>query len=168
MSVLKKNSILKSCLQLYLPIFIIGVIWDRLSGYNYTDSFFRINFTNLGIGILIGVGLVIFTYISLLIIPSLKRMETFFKDIIGDINLGTIFALAFLSSFAEEILFRGVLLHYTGFWISSIIFGLLHFPVKKFLVPWTVFAHLKSKKQKMEIQYIPVLHLLHPEIYICC
>lgn len=51
-----------------------------------------------------------------------------------------ILLLALLSAFGEEILFRGVLLHYTGLWISSALFAVLHFPYRPSLRPWSLFA----------------------------
>jgi membrane protease YdiL (CAAX protease family) len=124
-----------------MPILIIGVLWDRLGGYNLTDSFFIVDWRELGLGVIIGLLIVFFTFLSFKIFPWLKGMEDFFTDILGHLNLSSILALALLSSLAEEILFRGILLTYLGFWISSILFGVLHFPIKKILIPWTIFAH---------------------------
>jgi len=67
-------------------------------------------------------------------------MELFFKGVLGELNILSICILALLSGFAEELLFRGLLQHYTGIWISSILFGFMHFPKEKKLWPWTAFA----------------------------
>jgi len=137
-----KNSLIRSCLQIYLPFLLAGILWDRLSGSNLTDSFFYIVWSELGLGFLAGLGLVLFTYLSFKLFPSLKKMEEFFFNILGQLSFLQILSVALLSGLTEEILFRGILLHYTGFWISSILFGIMHFPVKKTLIPWTVFAIL--------------------------
>jgi hypothetical protein len=53
-----------------------------------------------------------------------------------------ILMIALLSGFGEEILFRGWLLPLVGYPISSLLFGILHFPMKKSLRIWTGFALL--------------------------
>ena len=57
-----------------------------------------------------------------------------------DLEFTDIVLLAVFSAFAEELLFRGVLLQLMGIHISSIIFGLLHYGGKRDFLLWGVMA----------------------------
>lgn len=48
--------------------------------------------------------------------------------------------LALLSGLGEELLFRGWLLHDSGLWISSLMFGLIHIPPNRDWWFWPIFA----------------------------
>ena len=61
-------------------------------------------------------------------------------EILGGLAPGQIWTLALLSAFGEEILFRGVIHPRMGLWATAAIFGLFHFPIRRRLVPWTLFA----------------------------
>lgn len=50
------------------------------------------------------------------------------------------FSLAFSSSIAEELVFRGVGLYFLGIWGQGILFGLAHWPRKKNMYIWPVWA----------------------------
>jgi len=51
-----------------------------------------------------------------------------------------VLAVSLLSGFGEELLFRGVAMAYLGLWLQGALFGLFHFPVRRSLWPWTLFA----------------------------
>jgi hypothetical protein len=53
-----------------------------------------------------------------------------------------ILVLALLSSFGEELLFRGVAMAHLGVWGQAVVFGLFHLPLRRTLWPWTLFALL--------------------------
>ena len=63
-----------------------------------------------------------------------------FRDVLGPLSSTDIFWLALMSSVAEELFFRGFLQGWLGIHLSSIIFGLAHFPYRRRLIPWTVAA----------------------------
>ena len=59
---------------------------------------------------------------------------------LGPLTSGEILILALLSAFGEEILFRGVLHGRLGLWPTALLFGLFHFPFRRELLPWSLFA----------------------------
>jgi membrane protease YdiL (CAAX protease family) len=60
--------------------------------------------------------------------------------ILFGLNSREILALALLSGFGEELLFRGVGMEYLGVWGQAGVFGLFHLPLRRALWPWTLFA----------------------------
>ena len=60
--------------------------------------------------------------------------------ILSGLNSGQVLAMALLSAFGEELLFRGVAMAYLGVWGQGAVFGLFHLPLRRALWPWTVFA----------------------------
>jgi membrane protease YdiL (CAAX protease family) len=58
----------------------------------------------------------------------------------GGMDSPHVLAVSLLSAFGEELLFRGVALAYLGLWPQALLFGLVHFPVRRALWPWTAFA----------------------------
>jgi len=63
-----------------------------------------------------------------------------FHGVLGGLGSRAILAVALLSAVGEELLFRGVLHPRLGLWITAALFGLMHFPVRRRLLPWTAFA----------------------------
>jgi len=61
---------------------------------------------------------------------------------LGTPGSGAIAFLAFASSVGEELLFRGALQQWAGFWPTVFIFGLLHGGFTKRLRVWAIFATL--------------------------
>jgi len=60
--------------------------------------------------------------------------------LMGGMDSPQILAVSLLSAFGEELLFRGVALATLGIWLQAGLFGAFHFPVRRALWPWTVFA----------------------------
>jgi hypothetical protein len=60
--------------------------------------------------------------------------------VLGGLDSRQILLLALLSAAGEEVIFRGVLQPRLGLWVATLLFGLLHVPVRRSLVPWTLFA----------------------------
>lgn len=69
-----------------------------------------------------------------------KKLEDEFTLILGPLHRRETVLLAIISSVGEELAFRGVLQPKLGLWLTSLLFGLIHFPVKSALIPWTFFA----------------------------
>lgn len=63
-----------------------------------------------------------------------------FRGVLGPLTSTEILWLSLLSGFAEEILFRGVLLGRVGLPWSSVLFAAAHLPWRQALWPWTAFA----------------------------
>ena len=69
-----------------------------------------------------------------------RRLHAEFTSVLGDLDSRQILALALLSAFGEEILFRGVVQPWLGLWITTALFGIFHFPARRALIPWSFFA----------------------------
>lgn len=65
-----------------------------------------------------------------------------FHKLLPRLSGGQRMIVAFSSGFGEEILFRGALLPWLGLTVSSLAFGLLHWPVRPALRVWTIYAVL--------------------------
>ena len=63
-----------------------------------------------------------------------------FRHVLGALGSRQILAVSLLSGFGEELLFRGVLQGWFGLGWTALLFGLFHFPVRRSLIPWTLFA----------------------------
>ncbi len=70
----------------------------------------------------------------------LQRFEKSFAEIIQGFSARTCLELAILSGIGEELIFRGLLQPYFGIWITSILFAVVHAPLKKEWLPWPLFA----------------------------
>lgn len=63
-----------------------------------------------------------------------------FRQVLGRLDAREILVLSLLSAFCEEIFFRGVLHPRLGLWVTAALFGAVHFPIRRRLIPWTGFA----------------------------
>ncbi|MFN0057234.1 MAG: lysostaphin resistance A-like protein [Planctomycetota bacterium] len=73
---------------------------------------------------------------------ELKRLERTFVSLLGSLNRQSIMLLAATSAVGEEVLFRGALQPVLGLGWTALLFGLLHFPFRRELWCWPVFAGL--------------------------
>ncbi len=71
-----------------------------------------------------------------------KKLEELFASLLTPIPIPAILMLSLLSSVGEELFFRGALLNQFGLIISSLLFGLVHFPIYRSMIPWTIMASL--------------------------
>ena len=95
---------------------------------------------DIALGLLIGYGLVILSRISANRFTWTQRLDQEFRTVLGPLTGTQIFALAALSSVTEELFFRGFLQPVIGLEWAALVFGIAHFPYRKFLIPWTVAA----------------------------
>lgn len=63
-----------------------------------------------------------------------------FQQALGGLDSRQILLLSLLSAVGEEALFRGALHPRLGLWVTALLFAGLHFPYRKTLVPWSLFA----------------------------
>jgi len=63
-----------------------------------------------------------------------------FRLALGTPNANQVMLLAVLSALGEEVAFRGALQGRIGLEWTALLFALLHYPFRKSLWPWTVFA----------------------------
>ncbi len=69
-----------------------------------------------------------------------RALRSEFRAALEGASSGDLVMLALASGCAEELLFRGALQPWLGLWITSLIFGAVHFVPNKSLLPWTIWA----------------------------
>lgn len=69
-----------------------------------------------------------------------RRLEEEFRLLLGPLRATDAWILAATSGFVEELFFRATLQPMLGLWVTSVLFGLLHYPANRRMVPWTVMA----------------------------
>lgn len=69
-----------------------------------------------------------------------RQFTRFLQRFLGGLHPADALLLAALSGAAEELLFRGLLLPYTGLAVSSALFGLAHLVPRDGLWPWALWA----------------------------
>jgi hypothetical protein len=67
-----------------------------------------------------------------------KSLAHWFSEVLGPLSWKEALILALLSAFAEEMFFRGAMQPAIGLVPTTLLFGLLHWPPKKELRPWTL------------------------------
>src|SRR5690606_7911314 len=72
--------------------------------------------------------------------PSLRASARDMRRLLGELTWLQAAAVALASGVGEEILFRGWPLPETSLWLSSVAFGIVHFPPNRQWLYWPVFA----------------------------
>ena len=137
--------------SLVLPVVIIYVIFFLgsffgiyyLQGESTLIKAFQVSanpFLIIALGVISGLIVILISIISTRLFRVIRELENEFRIILGRLSIFDIVVIAMISSIAEETLFRGLLQPFLGLTITSLIFGLLHFPIKQTLLPWTIFA----------------------------
>ena len=75
-------------------------------------------------------------------VELLQRMDRDFAVLFASAHPLYLTGLAFMSAFAEEVIFRGWLLPMMGLWWSSALFGAAHVPMERHHWPWPLAATL--------------------------
>lgn len=130
--------VLRMALAMYVPMIACAVFVRPPGTLRTTDA--TALALGLGAAVLIGGAVVLGSrYISRQTAWG-RRLHGVFAEVLGGLESPAILALALLSAFGEEVLFRGVLQPRLGLWVATVLFALLHFPMRRSLLPWTVFA----------------------------
>jgi len=129
---------------LYAGLFGLAVLWSWLRGDPAILTFESQASMQTWVAALIGTGAGLFVVAtSRLAIEAFewaRRLEREFAKLLGPISDPEVFALAAVSSIAEEAFFRGAMQPTLGLVATSLIFGLLHVgPIRTFW-PWTAMA----------------------------
>jgi membrane protease YdiL (CAAX protease family) len=69
-----------------------------------------------------------------------RRLEEEFRLLVSPLTWGEAAFLAVASGFVEELFFRAILQPELGLWLTSLLFGLLHYPMNRRMVAWTGLA----------------------------
>jgi len=91
-------------------------------------------------GVSIGLAIVLLSRLMLAWVKDAQKLSEEFGRLLGPLKWWEILGLALASGIAEEALFRVALQPLWGFWVCSILFGLIHTGPKKYFINWTLFA----------------------------
>jgi len=94
----------------------------------------------IGLGVAVGLAVVLLSRVGSAWFEWSRRLDRWFRDVLGPLEGREIFAMALMSALAEEIFFRGFLQPRLELAPTAILFGLVHFPFEKRLWPWTISA----------------------------
>ena len=122
----------------YLPMLASGAL-AKAPGSLRVEQWALLAY-GLGTAVLAGLAVVALSRISGNRWAWARALREEFRDVLGPLGSEDILALSLLSAFGEEFLFRGVLHPRLGLWPTALLFGLLHFPYHRALLPWTAFA----------------------------
>lgn len=133
-----KTPIIRLAFWLYLPMIAMG-FFTRPPG---AFGILRPTRLAMGMGLALALGAAV-VWLSRLISRHTewgRNLRAEFHNLLRGLNSRQVLYLALLSGFGEEILFRGVLQPRLGWLWASLMFGMLHFPIRPFLIPWSLFA----------------------------
>lgn len=117
----------------------IGWLWFR-GRLQELNQFGNEPLKAFGLGFGFAFVVIIFTWFLLKRSSRFRLFMGYFKVILGPISFSMAFFAALMSSIAEELFFRGTLQPVWGLFWASVFFGLCHFPMTRYLIPWTFFA----------------------------
>lgn len=69
-----------------------------------------------------------------------RTIDAEFREVLAPIEPRHVLGIAAFSSFAEELFFRGFLQSFLGLTVTAVLFGLVHLPHRREMVPWTIAA----------------------------
>ncbi|PKN44108.1 MAG: hypothetical protein CVU59_12520 [Deltaproteobacteria bacterium HGW-Deltaproteobacteria-17] len=91
------------------------------------------------IAVMLGVGIFGINVVGAMLGP-LRDLELELAEMVRPLmGLGP-WPLALASGVAEEWVFRGLLMPFVGLWLQGLVFGLLHWPGRSSLWPWTLWT----------------------------
>jgi len=138
MNPIPPNTLLRIALLFYMPM-LTGVFLLRPPGVLEMGDWRQLSIW-LAVALGTGMAVVGFSRWSARNTTWGRAMRGEFRTILGPLDVRHTMWLAVLSALGEEILFRGVLQPRLGLWWVALIFGLMHFPYRRQMLPWTVFA----------------------------
>ena len=127
----------------YLVMALLGGAWLAWSARGFSASLFvrdgRV-FVDAVAGIACGLALLGLWWLARHQLPDGPRLEQHFASLLQGIEPAEAIALAALSSFAEELFFRGAVQSAWGLLPATILFAILHTGPSPALRLWTLFA----------------------------
>lgn len=138
MSAHRPAAVVRMALLFYVPMMLSAVFARPPGGLRVTEPVALA--LGLGVATVLGGAVVLASRAASRHTAWGRRLHVEFAGVLGGLDSRHILLLALLSAFGEEALFRGVLQPRLGLWVASTLFALLHFPVRRVLLPWTLFA----------------------------
>ena len=124
-----------------IGILLISIFWIYFFPKDNVSKYFNFSFRIIGEGFLTGAGLALAGYGFYFFAKKTKKFyeavelfEQVLSPTFKNLKLIDLVLLSFISGFNEEVFFRGLLFPRIGLVLSSISFGLLHFPGKKYWI----------------------------------
>lgn len=127
----------------YVPLALIALVWIAWSGgADALDDRLVGPRPLFGLGVGTAVGVVSAYLLRALTAwwPTGRRLERALADLIGPLSLPACVFLALASGICEELAFRAALQPEIGLVAASIIFGVVHAPLKRELLLWPFLA----------------------------
>ena len=123
----------------------VAVVWCGVAGHPWVfwvgpAPELRSVLQGVAGGVGFGVVVVLLTRFGLDSVQWMRELAEALASAVGPLRWRDAFALALLSSFGEEMLFRGALQPSVGWPLATMCFALVHFPAERRLVPWTLMA----------------------------
>jgi len=143
---LRYRYVARKLLFLYAAMALAAVLLQVAFGHAVGDLFARgptrphAPELDIAAGTALGLATVLASRYSSGVFAWARTIDAEFREVLSPIAARHVLAIAAFSSFAEELLFRGFLQAYLGLAITSVLFGLVHLPHRREMVPWTLAA----------------------------
>lgn len=123
---------------------IAGCIWLYFTSNKDVINYFNLKNTVaiFGLGIGCGIAIVLISILAVNLFGWARKLKEEFGLMIGGQKKWQIPILAIISGIGEEVFFRGAVQYHLGLLPTSIIFGLVHFPINRRFIAWPIFAIL--------------------------
>ena len=95
---------------------------------------------DVGIGMVVGLATVVASRLASDHFAWADTIDGEFREVLAPIEPSHVPAIAAFSSFAEELFFRGFLQPFIGLTLTAILFGVVHLPHRREMLPWTIAA----------------------------
>lgn len=145
-----REKILWAALIPQIILLTISILWVYLFPKDNVFPYLKFNPGATFIGILTGIGLAISGYGFYNLSKKIKKLsdivelfEKVLAPVFSQLKIVDYVLLSLVSGFIEEIFFRGLLLPKIGIILSSIAFGLLHLPGRRFWI-YTLWATISG------------------------
>lgn len=137
------QSFVRSSAICYCVLFLVSLVvayWqDRLDAI-FGFSTWSQTVNNASIGLLLAMGVVLAGAALRGTFKWAEKVEEELALLLGPLRIRDIVVLALTSGVAEEVFFRATMQPLCGLVLTSLTFGLLHLPVNRRLIPWTILA----------------------------
>lgn len=127
---------LSKIILFYSVLALLGIVWIQWG--NLEVRFFGTS----GIFLATAIGFMVFILSNIITqkMSWAQKLEQLFVKLLTPMSLPMIMTLSLFSAIGEEIFFRGAIQNQFGIIASSLLFGLVHFPIEKTMIPWTLSA----------------------------
>jgi uncharacterized protein len=139
------RSLVFSAVVFYLGVAAVAVVWGLLDGrrallfHPGSGPSLRLAFS-LAAGLALAGVVIALSRFAEQRFDWARRLEAELAAVLAGLTTRDAVVLAATSALAEEALFRGAMVPTLGILGSSLLFGLAHFPTRRGLAPWPLFA----------------------------